>query len=151
MSEKLMETTSQVVAGYLARNEIDPEHVPGLIHKVAEALSSVAVAHFDAMPDFEAEMPDATELTPAVPIEESVTPDYIVCLEDGQKLKMLKRYLQRVYKLSPEQYRERWGLPKDYPMVAPNYSRARSRLARSNGFVKAGEDRKGANLVAMAS
>jgi predicted transcriptional regulator len=79
---------------------------------------------------------DVTKREPAVPIKKSITPDYLVCLEDGQKLKMLKRYLRGRYKMSPDEYRAKWGLPADYPMVAPNYAAIRSQFAKDNGLGK---------------
>jgi predicted transcriptional regulator len=97
--------------------------LPQLIHEVFRTLSSVGT------------VPVALERPqPAVPVKKSVTPDYIICLEDGKKLKMLKRHLKTAYNMSPEEYRDRWGLPADYPMVAPNYAQHRSSLAKKIGL-----------------
>jgi predicted transcriptional regulator len=109
-------------------NRVPAEDLPPLIRKVYAALSSV-----DGRPeDTAAAGPEAP--TPAVPIKKSVFPDYIVCLEDGKKLKMLKRHLQAAYGMTPAQYRERWKLPQEYPMVAPNYTTRRSVLAKESGL-----------------
>ncbi len=148
MSEKLMETTAQIVSNYLSRNEISSESVPALIHDIAEALRNVE--HMPTEPGDHssdtASVPnepeaafssDATKpLVPAVPIEESLGDDFIICLEDGKRLKMLKRYIRRVHNLSPDEYRARWGLPADYPMVAPVHAEKRSRIAKASGFAK---------------
>jgi len=98
--------------------------LPQLIRDVYQTLSSVGSG----------EDPAAERPTPAVPVKKSVTPDHIVCLEDGKKLKMLKRHLKTAYNMTPEEYRERWGLAPDYPMVAPNYAKQRSRLAKQIGL-----------------
>ncbi|NPD70419.1 MucR family transcriptional regulator (plasmid) [Lichenicola cladoniae] len=128
LSASLLELTTQIVSAHCAMNAVPAEDLPTLIRKVFAALSSI-----DGRPeDAAAAGPEA--LTPAVPIKKSVFPDYIVCLEDGRKLKMLKRYLQTSYGMTPAQYRERWKLPQDYPMVAPNYAKRRSDLARESGL-----------------
>ncbi len=121
--------TARIVASHVANNAVDPVALPRLIHEVFRALSSVgqgAPAAVEKKPQI-----------PAVPWKKSVFPDYIICLEDGKKLKMLKRHLKTAYDLSPEAYRERWGLPPDYPMVAPNYANHRSSLAKKSGLGKA--------------
>jgi predicted transcriptional regulator len=115
--------TAQIVSAHVSHNTVAPEALPGLIQEVFRTLSNVG-----AQPE-PAEKPQ-----PAVPIKKSVFGDYIICLEDGKKLKMLKRHLKTAYNLEPEQYRERWGLPPDYPMVAPNYARQRSSLAKKIGL-----------------
>lgn len=120
----LLPLVTDIVAAHLANNTVAVGDLPQLIRDVYGALASVGGAGAS-----EPERP-----TPAVPIKRSVTPDYIICLEDGKKLKMLKRHLRTAYGMSPEEYRERWGLPPDYPMVAPNYAKQRSRLAKEIGL-----------------
>ncbi len=115
--------TAGIVAAYVSRNTVPSNTVPGVINAVFASLSGLAGA-----PD-----PDADK-KPAVPIKRSVTPDYIFCLEDGKKLKMLKRYLRTTHGMSPEEYRVKWGLPADYPMVAPNYAKLRSDFAKAIGL-----------------
>ena len=122
--QTLLAYTSKIVASHVANNPTNAAEIPNLISNVHAALSH---ASNGAAPD-----PERPE--PAVPIKKSVTPDYIVCLEDGKKLKMLKRHLKTAFGLTPEAYRERWGLPADYPMVAPNYSKRRSKLAKDIGL-----------------
>ncbi len=119
--------TSEIVSSYLAGNTMPAENIPALIERVYKTLANVG-APTGAL--------SADRPHPAVSIKKSVTPDYIVCLEDGKKLKMLKRHLKSAYNLTPEAYRERWGLPADYPMVAPNYAEKRSRLAKNIGLGK---------------
>lgn len=123
-SEELLALTSEIVAAHVSNNTVAVADLPGLIEQVYKTLSSVGGA---------AE-PAVDRPTPAVPIRKSVTPDYIVCLEDGKKLKMLKRHLKTAYDMTPDEYRERWGLPSDYPMVAPNYAKQRSKLAKEIGL-----------------
>jgi len=121
--------TAEITAAYASENEFPADDLPEIIQKVYGALKSLASgAVVEARPE------------PAVSIRASVKPDYIVCLEDGKKLKMLKRYIKTRYNLTPDEYRERWGLPADYPMVAPNYTAQRSALAKSIGL---GQKRKG--------
>ena len=115
--------TAQIVSAHVSHNTVSPEALPGLIQEVFRTLSNVGV---QADPS---EQPQ-----PPVPVKKSVFGDYIICLEDGKKLKMLKRHLKTAYNLEPDQYRERWGLPPDYPMVAPNYARQRSSLAKKIGL-----------------
>lgn len=124
MSETLITLTSDIVAAHLSNNSVSVEDVPTLISNVYGALSGLG----QAAPVVEA----APE--PAVSVRSSVKPDYIVCLEDGKKLKMLKRHLMTHYNLTPEQYRQRWNLPADYPMVAPNYAERRRELAKKIGL-----------------
>lgn len=123
----ILALTTDIVSAHLSNNTVPAAEIPALIERIYKTLSGVGG---DAAPSsVSAERPQ-----PAVPIRKSVMPDYIVCLEDGKKLKMLKRHLKTAYKMTPEQYRERWGLPTDYPMVAPNYAKTRSRLAKDIGL-----------------
>lgn len=124
MKETLIALTSDIVAAHLSNNSVDVDAVPGLITNVYGALS-----HLGEETEVEEERPE-----PAVSIRASVKPDYIVCLEDGKKLKMLKRYLRTNYDMTPEEYRARWNLPSDYPMVAPNYAEKRRDLAKKIGL-----------------
>jgi predicted transcriptional regulator len=122
-SDDVLELTAQIVSAHLSHNSVAPDAVPALIQNVYRTLLGVG------------KEPAAVERPqPAVPIRRSIFPDYIVCLEDGKKLKMLKRHLKTAYNLSPAQYRERWGLPSDYPMVAPSYAQHRSTLAKQIGL-----------------
>ena len=120
----ILALTADIVAAHIARNNVPADILPELIRSVHRSLLDTA-----SPPAAVAEKP-----LPAVPVKKSVFPDYIVCLEDGKKLKMLKRHLSTSYNLTPEQYRERWGLPSDYPMVAPNYAERRSALAKQIGL-----------------
>ncbi|WP_119392652.1 MucR family transcriptional regulator [Taklimakanibacter lacteus] len=130
MQEKgnLVELTADIVAAYVGNNTVPQADLPKLIANIYQSLASATQGAA------EVKMPDVVELKPAVPVRKSVTPDYIVCLEDGKKFKSLKRHLRTHYDLSPEQYREKWGLPLDYPMVAPSYAEARSSLAKKIGL-----------------
>lgn len=121
---EILSLTANIVAAHVSKNAIPAAELPSLIKTVHASL-----ADLDRPAPAAAERPQ-----PAVPIKKSVTPEHIVCLEDGKKLKMLKRHLKTAYNLTPEQYRERWGLPLDYPMVAPNYAKQRSRLAKEIGL-----------------
>ena len=117
--------TAEIVSAYVSNNTVASADIPALINQVHSALLRVASG----------EAPASTEpLKPAIPVKRSINPDYIVCLEDGKKFKSLKRHLRTQYEMTPEQYREKWGLPHDYPMVAPNYARARSDLAKKMGL-----------------
>lgn len=122
-TNELLTLTTEVVAAHVANNTVPVSELPQLIQDVYKTLSQMGSQ--PAQP----ERPQ-----PAVPIKKSVTPDYIICLEDGKKLKMLKRHLKTAYNMTPEEYRERWGLPADYPMVAPNYAKHRSSLAKKIGL-----------------
>jgi predicted transcriptional regulator len=115
--------TARIVSAHVSNNSVTPDALPSLIQDVYRTLSGVGK---------EPSQPDKPQ--PAVPVKKSVFPDYIVCLEDGKKLKMLKRHLKTAYGMTPDQYRERWGLPPDYPMVAPNYASHRSSLAKRIGL-----------------
>ena len=120
----LLPLTADIVAAYLSQNDLSAEHLPALIRSVHGALASPTT------PEPVAE--DA--LVPAVNPKRSVFPDYIICLEDGKKLKMLRRHLKTAYNMTPDEYRARWGLPSEYPMVAPGYSAQRAALARELGL-----------------
>lgn len=130
--EDLLTFTTEIVSAYVSNNTINVSELTGLIEQVYRSVSNVGHNHMSVMP----ERPQ-----PAVPIKKSVHADYIICLEDGKKLKMLKRHLKTSYNMSPEEYRERWGLPADYPMVAPNYAQQRSRLAKDIGLGTKGRKR----------
>src|SRR4051812_29751263 len=128
MSDKggvdMLKLTAQIVSAHIGMNEVAADALPSLIQSVYRSLSTAG----------DIEPAPAPAQTPAVPIKKSVFPDYIVCLEDGKKLKMLKRHLQTSYGLSPEAYRAKWRLPRDYPMVPPNYAPTRSGLAKQIGL-----------------
>ena len=119
---ELLELTTEIVSAHVGNNTVALADLPQLIQDVYRSLDSVGIAPVQERPQ------------PAVPVKKSVFPDHIVCLEDGKKLKMLKRHLKTAYDMSPEDYRERWGLPSDYPMVAPNYAKHRSNLAKKIGL-----------------
>ncbi len=124
-SGDLMAYTVEIVSSYVRNNSVAADDLPRLIQTTHQALARV---------NGEPAQPERDEVKPAVAVKRSVTSDYIVCLEDGKKFKSLKRHLRTHYNLSPEQYREKWGLPHDYPMVAPNYAAARSDLAKKMGL-----------------
>ena len=126
---ELLGLTSDIVAAHVSNNPVPLGELQGLIETVFGTLSGLS----------EPASEPVVELKPAVPIKKSVTEDFIICLEDGKKLKMLKRHLKTSYDLTPEQYRERWGLAADYPMVAPNYAKKRSQLAKKIGLGKRGK------------
>jgi predicted transcriptional regulator len=126
-----VELAADIVSAYVSHNSVAASDLPGLINSVHKALQTVAAG------GSQQEEPKA--LTPAVPIKKSVTPDFIICLEDGKKFKSLKRHLRTAYDMTPEDYRMKWSLPADYPMVAPNYAAARSNLAKQMGL---GQQRK---------
>ncbi len=119
---ELLQHTSTIVAAHVANNPIAAAELPSVIATVHQALATLG-------PEEPAPKP-----RPAVPIKQSVTPDYIICLEDGKKQKMLKRHLKTAHSMSPDEYRERWGLPRDYPLVSPNYAKRRSQLAKKIGL-----------------
>ena len=121
----LLVLTARIVAAHVSHNAVQNAELPELIAAVHGALARLGHA---------AEVPAAARPEPAVPVKKSVTSEYLVCLEDGKKLKMLKRHLKTAYDMTPEQYRERWGLPPDYPMVAPDYAEHRSSLAKRIGL-----------------
>lgn len=120
---ELLELTTDIVAAHAGNNTVLSADLPQLIRSVYNTLAGIGSS---------AEPTDKPR--PAVPVKKSIFPDYIICLEDGKKLKMLKRHLKTAYNLTPESYREKWGLAPDYPMVAPNYARTRSRLAKKIGL-----------------
>ena len=115
--------TAQIVSAHVANNSVDAEALPSLIQNIYKTLSAIDEG-----------TPIVEKKEPAVPIKKSVYADHIICLEDGKKLKMLKRHLKTAYNMSPDQYRDKWGLPPDYPMVAPNYAKHRSSLAKKIGL-----------------
>jgi predicted transcriptional regulator len=121
---ELLNLTAEIVASHVSNNPVTMADLPQLITQVHASLKGLA----------EPAEPPKEELKPAVPIKKSVTDDYIICLEDGKKMKMLKRHLSTAYGMTPEQYREKWGLGPEYPMVAPSYSLKRQRLAKENGL-----------------
>ncbi len=124
-SSELVELTADIVSAYISNNTVQSSELPTLIDKTFSALREASG---------KASQPVAPELNPAVPIKKSVTPDYIICLDDGKKFKSLKRHIRTHYDLTPDEYREKWGLPYDYPMVAPNYAASRSALAKKMGL-----------------
>ena len=128
--EEVLRMTSEVVAAYLSNNMLPSTQIPEVIKTVHASLRELS----DASSEAEKEAPK-----PAVPIRRSVTPDFIVCLEDGKKLKMLKRHLRTTYNMTPDEYRAKWGLPPDYPMVAPNYAKQRSEFAKRIGLGRKGQ------------
>jgi predicted transcriptional regulator len=129
-----IELTANIVSAYVGHNSVPASDIPNLINQVHAALKRVSGGQVAAPTE---------PLKPAVPVKRSVTPEYIVCLEDGQKFKSLKRHLRTRYGVTPEQYREKWNLPSDYPMVAPKYAEARSQLAKQMGLGQQRRRRKG--------
>ena len=131
MDEKseVIEMTADIVSAYVGNNSVTAADLPALIQSLHRALAGISTG---------AETAEATPKEPAVPIRRSITPDFLICLEDGRKFKSLKRHLRTKYNMSPEDYRAKWGLPKDYPMVAPNYAKARSELAKQMGLGQGG-------------
>jgi predicted transcriptional regulator len=130
---QLVELTADIAAAYLSANTVPATDLAGLIQTIHQALSGVSSG---------APAQAAEPAKPAVPVKKSITPDYLISLEDGKKYKSLKRHLRTKYNMTPEDYRTKWGLPKDYPMVAPNYAKARSEMARSMGLGQGGRGRK---------
>jgi predicted transcriptional regulator len=129
-SNDLIEMTTEIVSAFVSNSTISPADLPALIHQVHSTLNSIATG---------AEAEPATQAQqPAIPVKKSITPDYLICLEDGRKFKSLKRHLRTKYDMTPDDYRAKWGLPKDYPMVAPNYAAARSNLAKQSGLGQGG-------------
>ncbi len=129
-SSHLIEVVSEIVSAYVAHNPVPVAELPKLIEKVHATLAQIGAS---------GGAEEKADLKPAVPVRRSVTDDHIVCLEDGKKFKSLKRHLRTRYDMSPDEYREKWNLPADYPMVAPNYAKQRSDLARKMGL---GQSRK---------
>jgi len=118
--------TTGIVSSFVSNNTVPASELPALIRSVHAAIVNLSTG---------AEI-EAESLAPAVPVAKSITPDFLICLEDGRKLKMLRRYLRSRYNMTPEEYRERWNLPADYPMVAPNYAKLRSKHAKTIGLGK---------------
>jgi predicted transcriptional regulator len=125
----IIEMTTDIVSAYVGNNSVAAADLSSLIQNVHRALTGVASG---------AETVEVAPKEPAVPLKRSITPDYLICLEDGRKFKSLKRHLRTKYNMSPEEYRAKWGLAKDYPMVAPNYAKARSDLAKQMGLGQGG-------------
>lgn len=136
---ELLSLTAEIVAAHTSNNAVAATELPGVIQQIFLTLSNlggeVGQGGLTARPK------------PAIPINKSVTDDYIICLEDGKKLQMLKRHLKTVYNLTVEQYRERWGLPADYPVVAPNYAKRRSEIAKSSGLGMSRHRRKKLKVI----
>jgi len=120
---KMLELTTEIVVAHVSNNTLPVNDLPQLIQEVYKTLENVGNSQLSI-----------ERLQPAISVKKSISPDYIVCLEDGKKLKMLKRHLKTAYNMTPEEYREKWGLPRDYPMVAPNYAKHRSSLAKKIGL-----------------
>ncbi len=123
--KSFIDLTANIVSAYLSNNPTPASEIPNLISQIHAALMRVSSGRAD---------PPTEPARPAVPLKKSVNPDYLVCLEDGKRFKSLKRHLRTQYNMTPEQYRDKWGLPPDYPMVAPNYAVARSQLAKKMGL-----------------
>lgn len=131
-TEELLRLTSEVAAAYVGNNVLATAQLPEVIRTIHTSLAALQGVKVSGEPPI-----------PAVPIKKSVTPDYIVCLEDGRKLKMLKRHLRTTYGMTPEEYRKKWGLAPDYPMVAPNYAAQRSAFAKKIGLGRTAGKRRG--------
>ncbi|MBE0530160.1 MAG: MucR family transcriptional regulator [Rhodospirillales bacterium] len=140
--DEILRMAVDVVAAYLSNNQLPAGQIPEVISTVFRSLSSLDGTSAEVVQE---------PMKPAVPIRRSVTPDYLVCLEDGKKLKMLKRHLRTTYNMTPEEYRAKWNLPPDYPMVAPNYAKQRSDFAKQIGLGrKPGEKRRGRRRTVRA-
>lgn len=126
---EIIEMTTDIVSAYVGNNSVSASDLPALIQSIHKALSGISTG---------VETVEVAPKEPAVSVKKSITPDFLVCLEDGRKFKSLKRHLRTKYNMSPEDYRAKWNLPKDYPMVAPNYARARSDLAKQMGLGQGG-------------
>jgi predicted transcriptional regulator len=137
----VVELAAEIVASYVAHNSVPASELAHLIHNVHSALTSLGQPVVEEVKHQE----------PAVPVKKSVTPDYIICLEDGKKFKSLKRHLRTKFEMSPDQYRAKWGLPSDYPMVAPSYAAARSNLARAMGLGPKSKANVGRKKVSKAA
>ena len=133
-NENVLGMAATIVSAYVSHNALPASQIPELIQTVYKSLADTGTAGADAPKE---------PLKPPVPIRRSITPDYVICLEDGKKLKMLKRHLRTNYGLSPEEYRAKWGLPSDYPMVAPNYAKQRSEFAKKIGLGRKRTVRRG--------
>jgi len=141
-NEESLQLTAEIVAAFVSNNTIDGDKIPDLLRNVHAAVTGLAGAA-----PAEAEEPQK----PAVPVKKSITDDYLICLEDGKKLKMLKRYLRTQYDMSPDDYRRKWGLPADYPMVAPSYAKRRSEFAKQIGLGRISGAKKAARKTARSS
>ncbi len=139
---RVIDLTSDVVAAYVGNNAVAMADLPTLIAQVHGALTAIAIGV--------TAVPEASRGAPAVSIKKSLTPDHLICLEDGRKFKSLKRHLRTDHSQTPDQYRVRWGLPRDYPMVAPAYSEARSQLAKKSGLGQLGRERRDAAKSGVA-
>jgi predicted transcriptional regulator len=124
--KNFIDLTATIVSAYVSNNPTPASEIPGLIGQIHTALLRLSAGRV--------ETPPLEPAKPAVSVKKSMTPDYLVCLEDGKRFKSLKRHLRTQYNMTPEQYRDKWGLPTDYPMVAPNYAVARSQLAKQMGL-----------------
>ena len=124
-------SATEIVAARVNESDLDGKQIVALFKTVYSGIKNIV----------EAETSDATDQKPFVPIEDSVTPDYLICLEDGKKMKMLRRYLRTNFDMTPDEYREKWGLPADYPMTAPSYAKKRSSLAKDIGLGKGKKDK----------
>ncbi|WP_029013047.1 MucR family transcriptional regulator [Niveispirillum irakense] len=133
-SGDLLRMTAEIVSAYVGKNTLQTQQLPELINAVYSTLTGLQASPQEAA---------AEPARPAVPIKRSVTPEYIICLEDGKKLKMLKRHLRSTYDMTPDEYRVKWGLPADYPMVAPNYAAQRSEFAKKIGLGRGSSVRTG--------
>ncbi|MEC8674915.1 MAG: MucR family transcriptional regulator [Pseudomonadota bacterium] len=131
--EQLLEMTTEIVSAYVGNNTIAAGELNELIVSIHDSLHNLTTGSVEVEPE---------PIKPAVPVRRSVTPDYLICLEDGKRLKMLKRHLRTTYGLSPDDYRAKWGLPADYPMVAPNYAQQRSEFAKKIGLGKVGQEKR---------
>ena len=131
--EQLLEMTTEIVSAYVGNNTIAAGELNELIVSIHDSLHNLTNGGVEVEPE---------PIKPAVPVRRSVTPDYLICLEDGKRLKMLKRHLRTTYGLSPDDYRAKWGLPADYPMVAPNYAQQRSEFAKKIGLGKVGQEKR---------
>jgi len=132
--QDLLEMTAEVAAAYVSNNVVPSDELPDLISRIHTALATAGSVE---------EEPEPEKQKPAVSVRRSITPEHLICLEDGKKLKMLKRYLRTNYDMSPEEYRAKWNLPSDYPMVAPNYAQKRAEMAKAIGLGRGGRRRKG--------
>jgi predicted transcriptional regulator len=139
--ESAIELAADIVAAYVSNNSLAAADLPSLIANVHGALSRVVSGTTEVVPE---------PVKPAVPVKKSITPDFIICLDDGRKFKSLKRHLRTQYGMSPQDYREKWGLPSDYPMVAPNYAKTRSTLAKQIGLGQKRRDGLGGPAASKA-
>jgi len=133
MNMTVIELTAQIASSYLSNNQVPSQAIPEIIQSIYDRLTTVG-----------APVAAPVELVPAVPVRKSITPGYLICLEDGRKFKSLKRHLRTSFGMTPYEYRAKWGLPADYPMVAPDYSERRSQMAKDSGLGRKIEHRKAA-------